>query len=188
MSAKAAAGGSVRDTARRHYWGAAGMTALAMAVLASAGAIAAAGGHDVSILLGGLGVWLVLRASGRYRDASSYRLGAIAEERVAADLTELEDRGWIVEHDVRKRGRGNIDHVVHSPCVTFTIETKRSRWSGENVEQANRHADWASRTYGHRSVIPVICIQRSRRDTEVRDGVFIVGGPYLVDLLLDHGG
>ena len=120
--------------------------------------------------------------------ARRYRVGAVAEECVGSRLSVLEERGWLVEHDVRKSGRGNIDHLVHAPAVTFLIETKAARWRERDIEQARRHVRWAAARYGReRDLVGVICVQRSEDRPRQVDGVYVVGAVHLVDLLADRG-
>lgn len=188
MNANAIAGHSVRETSRRLY-SEAGSRALGACVLVGLGvAIGANGAGGVGAVALAVGLLLGIDARKRARSARGFRLGAVAEERVGTILWALERYGWLVEHDVAKRGGGNVDHVVHSPTITFTIDTKRSTWAYPDLGQAHRHADWAARHYGgHRQIVPVICVQRSDRDAELRDGVLIVGGARVVAALLDRG-
>jgi Nuclease-related domain len=181
-------GESVRRTSWRLYEGAAwrGLGALFLIVFAIA--VAAQGSPAVGLWIAVGGGVLALRAWRRQADAGRYRLGALAEERVGALLEPLCGEGWLVEHDVAKRGGGNVDHVVHSPSVTFTIDTKRSRWRGPDLSQAHRHAEWAAGHYGNRRlIVPVICVERSKREVEVADGVYIVGASRLIEFLCARG-
>jgi hypothetical protein len=85
---------------------------------------------------------------------------------------------------VLKRGGGNIDHVVHSPSMTFTIDTKRSWWRERDLDQAHRHAEWAARYYGgQRPIIPIVCVQRSSDPAMEVDGVVVVGSARLLGFL-----
>jgi len=138
--------------------------------------------------LAALAVVLGRGARRLHHEAGGYRLGALSEERVGALLEGL-PAGWLVEHDVEKRGGGDIDHVAHSPgATTFLVDTKRSRWRGEDIAQAHRHVEWAARHYGRRrAIVPVICVQRSRRGPETIGGVQVVGATYLVAYLREHG-
>jgi hypothetical protein len=188
MNANAIAGQSVRQTSRRLYEEA-GSRALGAALLLFLGiAIGAKGGGGVGALLIGAGLYVGIGARERARSAHNFKVGAVAEERVGSRLWALEDWGWLVEHDVAKRGGGNVDHVVQSPGVTFVIETKRSHWDYRAIGQVHRHADWAARHYGgEREIVPVICVQRSGQYPELIDGVYIVGAPHLKGFLLDRG-
>jgi hypothetical protein len=188
MNANAIAGQSVRQTSRRLYEEA-GSRALGAALLLFLGiAIGARGGGGVGALLIGAGLYVGIGARERARSAHNFKVGAVAEERVGSRLWALEGWGWLVEHDVAKRGGGNVDHIVHSPAVTFVIETKRSSWDYRAIGQAHRHADWAARHYGgEREIVPVICVQRSSQYPELIDGAYIVGAPHLKGFLLDRG-
>jgi hypothetical protein len=64
--------------------------------------------------------------------ASAFELGDKAEVRVGALLAEVQDWGWVVHHDVLKSRHWNIDHVVLSDSMIFTIDTKRSTWRERN--------------------------------------------------------
>jgi hypothetical protein len=188
VNINATAGYSVRQTSRRLYGEATRKALGAVLLLALGVAIGAEGGGGVGACLLGGGMLLAIEAHKRSRSARGFRLGAVAEERVGALLFEVERRGWLVEHDVAKRGGGNVDHVIHSPSVTFTIDTKRSTWRSADLGQAHRHADWAARHYeGRRPIVPVICVQRSGSAPEFLDGVHVVGAARLVDFLLDRG-
>jgi hypothetical protein len=188
MHTHSTAGHSVRQTSRRIYGNAASKALWATLLLGAGVATANWGAPDVSILLTGFGLLLVAKAWRLRGSAKRYRLGAAAEERVGALLIGLEHLGWLVEHDVVKSGGGNVDHVVRSRSVVFTIDTKRSRWHGQDLGQAHRHAAWAARRYGTlRRIVPVICIQRSNRSLEVVDDVYIVGAGVLVDFLVSQG-
>jgi hypothetical protein len=115
-------------------------------------------------------------------------LGADAEVRVGAQLDSLRDVGFAVEHDVRKKGRGNVDHVVHAGSVTFLIDTKRSTWRGADLGQARRHAEWASSHYGSRRVfVSVICVQRSQKPPHVVENVHIVSGSDIRSFVMSRG-
>ena len=188
MNANTIAGQSVRQTSRRLY-GEAGSRALGSVLLLVLGvAIGASGGGGVGALLIGAGLLIGHGARERARSAHHFKVGAVAEERVGSRLWALEDWGWLVEHDVAKRGGGNVDHVVHSPATTFVIETKRSHWDYRAIDQAHRHADWAARHYsGERKIVPVVCVQRSSQHPELIDGVYTVGAPHLKGFLLDSG-
>jgi len=188
MSANMIAEKSVRQTFRRLYKEA-GWRALGSAVLLAIGlalGVGAGGGFGALLIAGGL--LAGNEARGRARSARRFKIGAIAEERVGSRLLALEAWGWLVEHDVQKRDGGNIDHVVHSPAVTFLIDTKASKWDYRDIAQAHRHAKWAARHYGgQREIVPVICVQGSSRRVDFIDGVYTVGAPQLKDFLLDRG-
>jgi hypothetical protein len=188
MRTYATAGRSVRETSRRITVDAASKALWATLLLTAGVATADRGAPDVSIVLTGFGLLLAAKAWSLKGSAKGFRLGAIAEERVGSLLCELEQPGWLVEHDVAKRRGGNVDHVVHSPSVTFTIDTKRSRWHSQDLGQAHCHAEWAARHYGGlRRIVPVICVQRSSQPPDIVDGIYIIGASGLLDFLLSRG-
>lgn len=134
------------------------------------------------------GLLLALSARRRRGKGERFRIGVIAEERVGSRLWKLEELGWLLEHDVQKGGGGNIDHLVHSPAVTFVIETKAGAGKARDRAQVLRHAEWATRRYGGlREVVPIFCLQRSKQKPESIGGVYRVGASCLVDLMLDRG-
>ncbi len=162
-------------------------TALSVALLAVGLILGELGAREAGALFIVIGLLFAWDAWRRGRAGQRYKVGAIAEERVGSRLWKLEELGWLVEHDVQKGGGGNIDHVVQLPAVTFVIETKAGggRW---DLAQALRHAQWAARRYGgQRTVIPVLCLQRSKQRPELVDGVYRVGACHLVDFMLDRG-
>lgn len=81
------------------------------------------------------------RALGIKTDERNWRIGADAEEAVAARLTKLDDR-WRVLHAVPVGKRGSdIDHVVIGPGGVFTVNTKHhpdaTIWVGGNTLLVN---------------------------------------------------
>ena len=188
MSSAQVAGRSVRR-ASRHFYGAALLRAACSAALLSIGtALGTVGAGEVGALFIGVGLLLAWDALQRKRSGRRFAVGATAEERVGSRLWKLEELGWLVAHDVQKGGGGNIDHLVHSPAVTFVIETKAGGWRPSDLVQVQRHAEWAIDHYqGEREVVPVLCVQASKRGPEFINGVHVVGAPFLVDLLLDRG-
>jgi Nuclease-related domain len=180
-------GQSVRRGSRRLYEEA-GWRALGSAALLALGVAIGAGGGGGAGAIVGAGLLVGNEARLRARSARRFKIGAIAEERVAARLWPLDERGWLVEHDIQKRGGGNVDHVVHSPAVTFVIDTKAGRWGERDLAQAHRHVDWAACRYGAlREIVAVICVGASELPPALFDGVYVIGAPHLVDFLLDRG-
>jgi hypothetical protein len=186
------AGASVRRTSRDLSGKAALRVALALALLILALLAAGAGTESFE----GIGVLALVGAVGAFgkarrlrSSASRYRLGAEAEERVGARLDTLRGRGFEVEHDVSKPGRGNVDHVVHAGIVTFVIDTKRSTWRPSDLEQARRHSEWASENYGaQRMIVPVICVERRwQRPPELVEGIHVVGGDDICSFVISRG-
>lgn len=183
-----AAGHSVRQASRHLYSEALWRAVWAVAALAVGLALGEAGIGEVGALFIVAGVLLAWDARSRGRAGARFKAGAVAEERVASRLWKLEGLGWLVEHDVQKVGGGNIDHVVQSPAVTFVIETKAGRGAPGDLAQARRHAEWAARRYGgQRTIVPVLCLQRSKQRPEMLDGVYRVGASRLVGFMLDRG-
>jgi hypothetical protein len=188
MSAAQAAGHSVRQASRRLFGEALLSAALSVALLAVGLILGELGAREPGALFIAIGLLLAWDAWHRRHTGKRFRVGAVAEERVGSRLWKLEELGWLVEHDVQKGGGGNIDHVVQSPAVTFVVETKAGGWARRDLAQALRHAEWAARRYrGQRTVIPVLCLQRSKRRPEFVDGVYRVGADRLVDFMLDRG-
>lgn len=181
-------GESVRRTSWALYGRAGKKAVWAGALIIFGLVVAAKGSPAVGLLLAGYGALVGARAFRLQGTASRYRLGAEAEERVGTLLEQLSGEGWLIEHDVEKRGGGNVDHVVHSPSVTFTIDTKRSAWRGPDLSQSHRHVAWAAAHYGAgRLIVPVICVQRSNRSVEVVDGVYALGAGKLLAFLRERG-
>ncbi len=175
---------SANCSASRHRNAALHRGAWAVVFLACAVAAVVEGAPSGALLWIALAAYLAYKARERLRLESSFRLGAQAEERVGILLEEAMDWGWAVEHDVLKQGGGNIDHVVHSPSMTFTIDTKRSWWRERDLDQAHRHVEWAARYYGaQRPIVPVICVQRSSDPAMEVDGVVVVGSARLLGFL-----
>jgi Nuclease-related domain len=54
--------------------------------------------------------------------------GAFGEQWTAKSLRPLEERGWVVLHDLPGK-RGNLDHVVVGPGGVFLLDSKRWRGS-----------------------------------------------------------
>jgi hypothetical protein len=55
---------------------------------------------------------------------ANWRRGAEGERKTAKALRRLESQGWVVEHDLQREGRANLDHVVRGPRGAFLLETK----------------------------------------------------------------
>jgi hypothetical protein len=189
MNANEIAGHSVRVTSRRLHGEAGGRALIAGMLLVAGLAIGAGGGGGVGAILIGAALFTGLTARQRARSARRFAVGAVAEERVGSRLWVLEDRGWLVEQDVQKRSGGNIDHVVHSPAVTFVIDTKASRCRSRDIAQAHRHAEWGALHYGGaREILAIVCVQGSGEPgREVDEVVSVVGASRLVDFLLERG-
>jgi hypothetical protein len=118
----------------------------------------------------------------RLEEARPWLLGAGGERRVGRELDRLKRSGWTVRHDIRKRGGGNIDHLVCGPRGVFTIETKLSRFCAADLRQARSHAHVARRWFACQ-VTPVLCVARSKLEPRCFAGVWCVGSPHLVQFL-----
>jgi len=188
MKTSAIPGLSVRRSAHNHREQGVMLALLAAAALILAAVIGPDAAGGVAALPCALGLLLVFEARRELRLGRRYRVGAVSEERVGSRLWALEARGWLVAHDVAKAGDGNVDHLVHSPAVTFVVETKTSCPRERDIEQARRQAQWAVATYGPgREVIAVLCVQRSKDRPRLAAGVYVVGAPHLLDFMLDRG-
>jgi hypothetical protein len=61
-------------------------------------------------------------------ETSAWRRGAAGERRTARLLSRLEDRGWVVLHDLAIPGsRANIDHLAIGPGGVIVIDSKQYR-------------------------------------------------------------
>ncbi len=188
MNTNGIAGHSVRQSTRHHYEQAGLLALLGGVLLAGAVLIGADSAGGAAALLCAVGVLVAFEARRELRLARRFAVGAASEERVGSRLWPLEERGWLVAHDIVKDGGGNIDHLVHSPAVTFVIETKTSRARECDLEQSRRHARWAAAAYGvGREVISVICVQRSGDRPRLVDSVYVVGARHLVGFMLNRG-
>jgi hypothetical protein len=55
---------------------------------------------------------------------ANWKRGAEGERKTEKALRRLERKEWVVEHDVQRDGRANLDHVVRGPRGAFLLETK----------------------------------------------------------------
>jgi hypothetical protein len=55
---------------------------------------------------------------------ANWRRGAEGERKTEKALRRLERKSWVVEHDVQRDGRANLDQVVRGPRGAFLLETK----------------------------------------------------------------
>jgi hypothetical protein len=61
--------------------------------------------------------------------ARFWRRQAVAQRRTAGELTQLEEQGWLVLHDVALPGwSSSLDHLVIGPTGAWAIETWQHRW------------------------------------------------------------
>lgn len=188
MRILATAGHSVRQSARRHYERAALLALFGAGLLTVAVLVGAEAAGGAAALPCAIGVVAAFEARRQLRLGRRFSVGATSEERVGSRLWALEQRGWLVAHDVPKAGGGNVDHLVQSPAVTFVVETKTSGARERDLEQSRRHARWAAATYGsQREVIAVVCMQRSADRPRLVDGIYVIGARHLVNFILDRG-
>lgn len=54
----------------------------------------------------------------------NWQSGAWGEQATATVLRGLEERGWVVLHDL-PAGRGNVDHIVVGPAGVYLLDSKR---------------------------------------------------------------
>lgn len=139
------------------------------------------------------------RALGVHSDERSWRIGAVGEEKVAAQLEKLlrKDPRWRILHAVRVGERGSdIDHVVIGPGGVFTINAKHHPgakiWVGGDTfmvngqrqpyirnsrHEAKRAARLLSATCGFPVEVARIVVPVRADDVAVKqapDGVFVV--------------
>ena len=93
-------------------------------------------GFIAGLLLGGGGLVLVLLGFTFWMDASSTRKGWEGEQRVALELSYLNDEFLLLNDVMLPRGRGNIDHILVGPTGVFVFETKN--YSGKYVCYGDR--------------------------------------------------
>ena len=98
-----------------------------------------------------LGLWLGWRLAGVAGLLLWWRLGfhpstsarfwrrqAVTQRRTAGALTQLEEAGWLVLHDVALPGwSASLDHLVIGPTGAWAVESWRHRW----LPRPGRHND-----------------------------------------------
>jgi hypothetical protein len=95
--------------------------------------------------------FFLVRDIWRYgNDAMRWIEGGEAEKAVAAELDLLRADGWLVAHNLKREGRGNLDHFVRGPSGAYAIETKSGRYRVSDRGQAISNAVWAKETFGVR--------------------------------------
>ncbi len=138
------------------------------------------------------------------QDALAWRRGAAGERRTARLLRHLEQRGWVVLHDLAVPGsRANIDHLAIGPGGVAVIDSKqycgRLRldpygllWHGRHLltaalRAARREADQADEVLGVADVIvaAVVAVHGASvpRGGVTVDGVTVVAASRVPDLL-----
>ncbi|HET9545585.1 MAG TPA: nuclease-related domain-containing protein [Gaiellaceae bacterium] len=132
------------------------------------------------LVLGVLAVALVAYriADSMLDDAVHWRDGARAEGAVG-DLLDTLRPEFVVMHDLRQLGEGNVDHLVSGPSGVFMIETKARRYPPNALRKAKRQAAKLGNEL-EVWVTPVICIHE-RRGSEPfnHHGVWIVSSERL---------
>ncbi|MEZ0166806.1 NERD domain-containing protein [Kineococcus sp. LSe6-4] len=149
------------------------------------------------------------RLAAAERVQHAWSAGAEGERLVAQTLTELEDHGWRVLHDVHWPGRrfANLDHVAVGPGGVVVVDAKK--WAGnvtlddghlhQNGYRREKDLDGVARTTAavaallpprHRSAARgVLClVDQPFRPTRTRSGVPVVGRAHLVGHLRSLGG
>ena len=111
--------------------------------------------------------------------------GARAEASVGEELNTLRSEAFVVMHDIKPRGEGNIDHVVSGPTGVFLVETKERRYEDRHLVIAKRQAAKIHDELGV-WVTPVICIHRRRGRPFKTHGVWIVPQPCLLDWIREQ--
>jgi hypothetical protein len=117
--------------------------------------------------------------------------GSEAEERVGAELDLLREEGWLVIHNLKPDGRGNIDHYVKSPRTAFAIETKSGKYRATDRGQAIGNAVWAKQEFRERWVTPVLCVGHDppsdpREEPHGNSSVWVMGIDQLRPWLIEH--
>jgi hypothetical protein len=121
--------------ARAAEWGAWTQTLLwrvaaILVIGAGAGVLGSLLAPRLGLVLGGLAAAAASWAL-RFRpspEAVAWQRGAVGERRTARLLSQLEQHGWAVLHDLAVRGsRANIDHLVIGPGGVFVIDSKQYR-------------------------------------------------------------
>jgi len=93
-------------------------------------------GSAAGLLLGATGVVFVLIGFTFWTSASSTRKGWEGEQRVASELSYLNDEFLLLNDVMLPGGKGNIDHILVGPTGVFVFETKN--YSGKYVCYGDR--------------------------------------------------
>jgi hypothetical protein len=117
-------------------------------------------------------------------DGGNWLLGSDMERDVARLLDPLRTEGWLVTHDVRKNGGGNVDHVVTGPNGAFAIETKRGTNRAAARNQAVANAVWAKEKFGLRWVTAILCVGTNPPPQPMKQGyAWVLGTNHLPEFL-----
>jgi Holliday junction resolvase-like predicted endonuclease len=170
--AAGAAAGAVAITAAGLTAGLAGLTAAAVVLLLTAGAVGLYARH-----------WARL--------ARRSRVGARSEDQVRHALATLEREGWRLRHSIRWHGGGDIDHIAIAPTgIAFAIETKTRTSHPVHLAKVNEQAAWLRhhrRRWCPHGAFPVLCVTRGRME-RVQEDVLVVSVDRLVGALLATAG
>jgi hypothetical protein len=170
--AAVAAAGAVAITAAGLTAALAGLTALAVVLLLTAGAVGLYARH-----------WA--RLAGRSR------VGARSEDEVRRALGTLDREGWRLRHSIAWQRGGDIDHVAIAPTgIAFAIETKTRTYEPRHLAKINEQAAWLHR---HRrrwcphGAFPVLCVTRGRTE-QIQHDVLVVSVNRLIGALRTAAG
>jgi hypothetical protein len=106
------------------------LAAGAMIALIGAVLLSSAGYTGLGCSLGAATVVFGLLSRRAVHLARRSHVGAESEAQVRRALKPLTREGWRVAHAVDWPGRGDLDHVLRSPCgMGFLIETKTLRYT-----------------------------------------------------------
>jgi hypothetical protein len=86
----------------------------------------------------------------------NWKRGAEGERKTEKALRPLERKGWTVEHDIQREGRGNLDHVLTGPPGVFLLETKNPAGTitFEDGMLVARQVDDPDEVYRYKSLAP----------------------------------
>ncbi len=162
------------------------------AAIASAGAVALASVDQAALAscLGLVAVGLGLVSRRALRLAGRSRVGAESEAQVRRALNALAGEGWRARHAMDWPGRGDLDHVMRSPCgMGFVIETKTLRYSDAHIVRTIEAARWLGRRRRRYpgGVVAVVCVARALPVERVDRNVLIVSLDRLLPALRAAG-
>jgi hypothetical protein len=155
---------------------------------------------------------LVARAFGIHTEERAWRIGAVGEEKVAAQLAKLvkKDPRWRVIHAIPVGNRGSdIDHLIIGPGGVFTANAKHHPeakiWVGGNTVMVNgskqpyvrnsrheaaRASDLLTQECGFPVFVEGLIVTVNAADVIVKsqpDGVTVVPRMQVTNWLLRHG-
>lgn len=154
----------------------------------------------------------VARALGIHTEERAWRIGAVGEEKVGAQLAKLmkKDPRWRVIHAIPVGNRGSdIDHLIVGPGGVFTANAKHHPdakiWVGGNTvmvngnkppyvrnsrHEANRAAELLTRACGFPVFVEGLIVTVNAADVVVKsqpEGVTVVPRMQVTKWLLRHG-